>query len=33
MPLNYEPVYEEYEEQEDMLMGSAVNPKGQPEIT
>jgi len=33
MPLNYEPVYEEYEEQGDMPMGSVANPKGQPEIT
>jgi len=33
MPLNYEPVYEEYKEQGDMPMGSAANPKGQPEIT
>ena len=33
MPLNYEPGYEEYEEQGDMPMGNAANPKGQPEAT
>ena len=33
MPLNYESVYEEYEEQGDMPMVSAANPNGQPEIT
>jgi len=33
MPLNYEPIYEEYEEQGDMPMGNAANPKGQPETT
>jgi len=33
MPLNYKPVYEEYEEQRDMSMGNAANPKGQPETT
>ena len=30
MPLNYESVYEE---QGDMPMGNAANPKGQPEVT
>jgi len=33
MPLNYEPVYEEYEEQGEMPMGNAANPKGQLEAT
>ena len=33
MPLNYEPVYEEYEEQGDMPMSNTANPKGQPEAT
>ena len=33
MPLDYEPEYEEYEEQGDVPMGNAANPKGQPEAT
>ena len=33
MPSNYEPVYEEYEEQGEMPMGNAANPKGQLEAT
>ena len=33
MPSNYEPVYEEYEEQREMPMGNAANPKGQLEAT